>query len=186
GRLAPLFYASRNQINFLMPAGLATADNVSVQVVGVGGVVATGTIQVVAAAPAIFSEDASGRGAGAILNGVTFARGPFGVTTPQNPGDDKRTRLSIFLTGIRNLPNPDTTNDIRLADGSTLANLAESLTVTIGGTAVAVEFAGRHSVFLGLDQINVVLPAELAGRGTLDLVVRAASQSSNTVQVTIQ
>ena len=106
--------------------------------------------------------------------------------TPENSGDDKRTRLAIFLTGIRNLPNTDATNDIPLPEGGTLENVAESLQVTLAGTSVSVEFGGRHAVFVGLDQINVILPAEFAGRGTVDLVVSSGAQVSNTVQVTIQ
>lgn len=185
GQLTQLFYASPNQVNFLMPPAVP-AGTAEVVVTGNNSAISTGTVEVLATAPAIFSEDASGRGPGAILNAVTFRRGPFSVTTPEIPGDDKRTRLAIFLTGIRNLPNTDKANDIPLPGGGTLINVAESLRVTIDGRSVPVEFGGRHPVFAGLDQINVILPAELAGRGTLDLVVSSGSQVSNTVQVTIQ
>ena len=113
GQLARLFFASANQVNFLTPSEIATGT-AEVVVTGNNGAVATGTVEVQAAAPAIFTEDSSGTGPGSILNGVTFERGPFAVTTPENPGDDKRTRLAIFLTGIRNLPNTDPANDIPL------------------------------------------------------------------------
>ena len=185
GQLARLFFASANQVNFLMPSEIA-AGTAEVVVTGNNGAVATGAVEVQAAAPAIFTEDASGSGLGSILNGVTFERGPFAVTTPENPGDDKRTRLAIFLTGIRNLPNTDPTNDIPLPEDGTLVNVAESLQVTLDGAPVPVEFGGRHPVFAGLDQINVLLPEQFAGQGTVDLVVSAEGQVSNTVQVTIQ
>ena len=185
GQLARLFFASANQVNFLTPSEIATGT-AEVVVTGNNGAVATGTVEVQAAAPAIFTEDSSGTGPGSILNGVTFERGPFAVTTPENPGDDKRTRLAIFLTGIRNLPNTDPANDIPLAEGGTLLNVAESLQVTLDGAPVTVEFGGRHPVFAGLDQINVVVPEGFAGRGTVDLVVSAEGQLSNTVQVTIE
>ena len=185
GQLARLFFASANQVNFLMPSEIATGT-AEVVLTGNNGAVATGTVEVQAASPAIFTEDASGSSMGSILNGVTFERGPFAVTTPENPSEDKRTRLAIFLTGIRNLPNTDPTNDIPLSEGATLVNVAESLQVTLDGVPVPVEFGGRHPVFVGLDQINVLLPEEFAGRGTVDLVVSSEGQVSNTVQVTIQ
>lgn len=185
GQLAQLFFASANQVNFLMPSGVP-AGRAEVVVSGNNGAIAVGAVEVLASAPAVFTLDATGRGQGAILNAVTFRLGPFSVNTPENPGDDKRTRLAIFATGIRNLPNTDRNNDIRLSDGSTLVNVAESLRVTIAGTSVPVEFGGAHSFFSGLDQINVLLPAEFAGRGTVDLVVSSGAQVSNTVQVTIQ
>jgi len=185
GRLAPLFYASPNQVNFLIPSSVA-AGAAPVVVTGNNGAIASGTMQVVPVAPAIFTENASGSGPGSILNGVTFQRGPFSVTTPEIPGEDKRTRLAVFATGIRNLPNTDTKNDLALPGGGTLVNVAESLTVTVGNVSVPVEFAGAHPVFQGLDQINVILPAQLAGRGTVDVVVLAGSLISNLVQVTIQ
>lgn len=189
GRIAPLFFASPRQVNFAVPESI-TANVVDVIVTGDNGAIKTGTVTAAAVAPSIFTRNQTGSGPGAILNAVTNdlgqVGGPFTVTTPQNPGDDKRTRLAIYLTGVRNAPNTNAGNDLRLPTGEVLVNVAESVTVTIGGSQATVEFAGRHTVWIGLDQINVIVPAELAGRGTVDLIVRAGTVSSNTVQITIQ
>lgn len=188
GQLAELLYTSPGQVNFIMPMGVAVSQDGMAEVVATGsnGAIATGSVQVLAVAPSIFTLDFSGRGEGAILNGVTFKPGPFAVTTPENGSDDKRTRLAIFLTGVRNAPNTDPANDVTLPGGGKLINVAESVTVTVAGISVPVEYAGRQPTFMGLDQINVILTPELAGRGSVDLVVQAASQVSNTVKVTIQ
>ena len=104
GQDAQLLYVSPSQINFVMPASLAsgTAD-IAVQS---KDVTFRTTVEVRNAAPALFSRDSSGSGPGAILNAVTFARDPFLVETTANLGDDKRTRLAIYGTGIRYAGNP--------------------------------------------------------------------------------
>jgi uncharacterized protein (TIGR03437 family) len=60
------------------------------------------------------------------------------------------------------------------------------VTATIGGVAAPVVFAGRQSQFVGLDQVNMIIPASLRGRGTLDVRVSAAGATSNVVSVAIQ
>ena len=47
-------------------------------------------------------------------------------------------------------------------------------------------FAGPQSQFVGLDQVNVIIPASLRGRGTLDVRVSAAGSTSNAVSIAIQ
>src|ERR1700687_3610448 len=72
GQDAQLLYVSPLQINFVMPASLAsgTADIV-VQSKG-PGLTFHATVEVRNAAPALFSMNQSGSGQGAILNAVTF------------------------------------------------------------------------------------------------------------------
>ena len=65
--------------------------------------------------------------------------------------------------------------------GSGLAGVA----ATVGGSAAEVLFVGPQEEFVGVDQINLRLARTLAGRGSVDLVVTADGQMSNTVQVNI-
>lgn len=174
GQAVQLLYASPSQINFVMPAAIAsgTADIV-LQPAGTRT-----TVEVRNTAPGLFSMDASGAGAGAILNGVTFAFSPFLVETPENLGDDKRTRLSIFGTGIRYAGNP-------FLDPS-VTNAARSVTAQAGDAAgniyaLPVEYAGPAPVYFGFDQVNVVLPPQLDGIGAVSLTVTAGGVSSNVV-----
>ena len=73
--------------------------------------------------------------------------------------------LSLFGTGIRNR--------------STLT----AVSATVGGANARVEYAGAQGQFVGLDQVNIVVPRELAGRGALDVVVTVDGRTANTVQV---
>ena len=47
-----------------------------------------------------------------------------------------------------------------------------------------VLYAGAQATFAGLDQVNIgPLPASLAGKGTVNLVLTVESQTANTVEV---
>jgi uncharacterized protein (TIGR03437 family) len=60
------------------------------------------------------------------------------------------------------------------------------VTATIGSVAAQVVFAGPQSQFVGLDQVNVIVPASLRSRGTLDARVSAAGATSHVVSIAIQ
>jgi len=178
---AQLLYVSPTQINFVMPASLTsgTAD-VVVQSKTLGLTFRT-SVEVRSTAPGLFSRDSSGSGPGAILNAVTFARDPFPVETSANLGDDKRTRLAIYGTGIRYAGNP-------FLDPA-VTNVAGAVKVQARDSAgniydLPVEFAGAAPVYFGLDQVNVVLPPQLDGAGVVSVTLTAANVSSNIVTFT--
>jgi uncharacterized protein (TIGR03437 family) len=106
------------------------------------------------------------------------------VTTQENFGADKRTRLMIFAAGVvGNAVNFDPTNDVS-AGGVIIPNLAESVIVeahTQDGRTyrLPVEFAGGESLIAGLDHINVVLIPELQAAGLVDLTLIVNGQRSN-------
>ena len=60
------------------------------------------------------------------------------------------------------------------------------MTATIGGVASQVVFAGPQSQFVGLDQVNGMIPASLRGRGTLEVRISARGSTSNVVSIAIQ
>ena len=70
--------------------------------------------------------------------------------------------LSLYGTGIHN---------------------ASALTVTIGAVPASVEWEGPHSVYPGLDQINVQVPRRLLGRGIVPVSLTADGWRSNTVLI---
>jgi len=59
-------------------------------------------------------------------------------------------------------------------------------TVSIGGVTLPALYAGAQGVYAGLDQVNVLLPATLAGRGDVPLVITVAGWQSNTARITIK
>jgi uncharacterized protein (TIGR03437 family) len=157
-----LFYVSPGQINAQIspktPLGPAVLKVVSPTHPHIGSFMANVTIEA-AGSPGIFSETASGTRDGAILNAVTFARGPFTVTTLGKP-----TYLAIYVTGL---------------------DLSAPPAVAIGGVPVRVDYAGKAPGFVGLQQINVELPASLAGAGRVEVAVTSGGKTSNIVEVVI-
>jgi len=67
-------------------------------------------------------------------------------------------------------------------DSATAANV----TVTVNGANTPVLYAGPGGDSPGLDQVNVQLPASLAGKGNVNVQLTAGGVSANQVQVTIQ
>lgn len=181
-RLAPLFFVSPSQINYLVPAG--TAPGVAQVVVRNGSnITGVGAIIVAAVGPAFFSANANGQG---VVAGVALrikadgaqvfeplaeynaAQGRF-VPVPLELGaSTEEVFLILFGTGLRNR--------------SDLSNVR----VRIGGVETPVLFAGAAPGFTGLDQLNLQLPRSLAGRGVADIVVTVDGRQANTVQVTIK
>lgn len=162
---AGLFFVSPGQINAHIDASVPTGT-ANVVVTSPTGTFSTTITITYNAAAGLFSIAGTGSSEGAILNAITFALGPFTVTSPMGPAGSPvgPTYLAIYLTGL---------------------NLAASPTVTIGGVQVPVFYFGNAPCCTGLEQINVQLVPKLAGAGTVPVVVTAAGVTSNVVSVDI-
>jgi uncharacterized protein (TIGR03437 family) len=184
-RLARILYSSPTQVNFLMPAELATGKSTisigpSTQP---GSAIQATEMMIERVAPALFTANASGLGVPAALAIRVRADGTQSVEpvfncgsaagsclpTPLDLGPETdQLYLALFGTGIRKI-----------------ANLAE-IGLRIGGTPAEVVFAGAQGGFLGLDQINVRIPRSLIGRGDAAVIFSIAGRSSTPVTVNIK
>ena len=149
---AQLLYVSSDQINFVMPKNL-TAGIATIIVKNMYGEYSLGTVTLAAAAPGIFTRDASGRGEASAIasaDGITYQSSPYSLSV-----NGQSNYLSFFGTGFRGAAamNPDDENGV-----------AESVTATIGGVPARVLYAGAQGFFVGVDQINIELPRELSNR----------------------
>lgn len=162
-RLAPLFYVSPTQVNYLMPEATAPGNSV-VTITSSDGAISTGAAVVRQVAPALFTADASGSGTPAALLVRVLNDGTqkYESVTPQidlGPPTDQ-VFLVLFGTGLR---------------GRTAQS---AVTVTIGGENAEVTFASAQPDYVGLDQVNAKLPRTLAGRGSVTLVVTVDGQAT--------
>ncbi len=153
-----LFYVSPTQVNAAIDITV-TLGSKTLTLTSPTGTFTTQIDVVQAGAPGIFSLAGTGTRDGAILNAVTFARGPFSVTTLGQP-----TYLAIYTTGL---------------------DLSTTPKVTIDGISVPVLYAGPAPGFIGLQQINVQLLDQLAGAGRVGLMITAGGKTTNVVEAVI-
>ncbi len=178
-RLAPLFFVSPQQVNYQIPAG-TTPGAVTVAITASDGSSAFGIERVRNVAPAVFAANANGRGVAAgvavrVRNGaqifLPIARrdGTQFVPEPIDLGPDgDQVVLVLFGSGVRGRSD------------------LSAVKVAIGGVEVQPDYAGIAPGFVGLDQINVLIPRSLAGRSEIDVVVRADGAAANTTRIAIK
>ena len=61
-----------------------------------------------------------------------------------------------------------------------------AVTAKIGGADAPVLYAGAQGRLTGLDQVNVLLPRSLAGRGEIDLTLTVDGKPANLVKLSVQ
>jgi uncharacterized protein (TIGR03437 family) len=189
GVAVPVIYVSPWTIKFYVPADMPVGMT-EVIVSSQDGYICQGTVSVEKNVSRIMTTTDDENGAAFIANNQTMLP-DVTVDTPQNFGSDKRTRLSIFATGISgSVSNADITNDINLGGGLVRPNFAESITVEAraGGRVylLPVEFAGPQGLLPGLDQINVRLIPELKGAGVVQLTLVVGGRRSNTPSIIVK
>lgn len=174
---APLLYVSPTQINFQVPSDVASG-NAKITVTSGDNTKSTGSAQVAAVAPGIFSLNNAGLAASVAIrvasNGsetvepvfTTDAGGAIIAAPIAGVGTDP-VYLELFGTGLQGA-----------ASGT--------VQVTIGGLNAPALYAGAQGAFPGLDQINLEIPARLAGKGVVPIQVTAGGIAANPVTITVQ
>jgi uncharacterized protein (TIGR03437 family) len=119
--------------------------------------------------PAIFTLDQSGSGPGAAVDAFTGAFGPFNAK--QSNGQPNI--ISVFGTGL----GADATD----VDG----NVNASVQATIDGAPATVDYAGRAPGFTGLNQFNLIFPANITP-GSHTLIFSRNGIPSNQVSFTVR
>ena len=155
GQSALMFYASPEEVVFVVPDGLADGPAEFV-VTNRDGFSSRANATIAATAPGIFTVAGDGEGDAIVLDADTQIAGLFDPTNGRLP-------LSIFATGVAH---------------------ARNVSVTINGQPVQVETVAP-SGFPGLDEIHVLVPPELRGAGRSTLVATADNVQGNTTTITL-
>lgn len=168
---APLLYVNPTQVNFQVPWE-TSLGNATVAISVNGTTSNSVTVPVVTAAPALFVYG-SGR---AVVQNTDFS-----LNTPSNPAKVGST-IMVYLTGSGPVSPP--VNDGAPAPTNSLVNITSAYSATIGSAPAEVKFAGLAPGFVGLVQMNIVVPAGLA-QGDYPLTVTIAGETSNSATVSV-
>jgi polyvinyl alcohol dehydrogenase (cytochrome) len=178
---AQVLAATSGQINYVVPAEAALGQAI-VTASDSSGATQSTPIQISQASPGIFSANENGQGVAAAQALIVHADGSRAflqvfqcdsapgscVPTPIDLGSSAdQVFLTLYGTGIRNAAG------------------LQNVTCTIGGETTPAVFAGPQGSFNGLDQVNIQIPSDLAGRGVVNVVLSVDGQLSNTVTINV-
>jgi uncharacterized protein (TIGR03437 family) len=181
-RLAPLFFVSPTQVNYQIPAGTAAGAAI-VTIISGDGAVSTGVAIIKAVAPGLFSAEADGQGVAAAVALRVRADG----SRSYEPVAQADPSQSYFVARPIDLgPATDQVYLILFGTGIRQRSSLSTVIATIGGVDAEVSYAGGQGEFAGLDQINLLVPRGLAGRGEVDILLTVEAQMANAVRVSIK
>jgi uncharacterized protein (TIGR03437 family) len=182
GIAAPMIYASRTQVSAVVPYEMAFVANSSVSIEYAGETSNADRLSLVAAAPGLFAQNASGSGPGAILNQDNSLNGPGHAAA-------KGSIVQMFLTGEgQTSPQPVTgaITTVTLPPPQVTPAPVQPIQVSINGQPALYTYAGEApGMVAGVMQLNVQIPAN-APSGALSIQVSVGgnvSQSGVTVAV---
>jgi uncharacterized protein (TIGR03437 family) len=179
---AKLFFVSPMQVNYLIPAGIAPGP-ATVTLTSGDGSTAAGMVQIANVAPGLFSANADGRGVAAAY----ILRAPNNSSQVSEPISVWDAELNRFIAKPIDLRAVgEQVYLVLFGTGIRYHSGLSSLTVQIGGLNTMVLYAGPQNGYTGLDQVNLLLPPQLAGRGEVDVVLTADGRTTNTVRVSFK
>jgi uncharacterized protein (TIGR03437 family) len=174
---APLFYSIHgtvlDQLAVQVPFELAGQTSATAEVT-VGGLTSIArTFVLDNASPGIFTLNQQGTGAGALthLNGALVSE-----QDPARPAEI----LVLYATGLGVTSPPLDTG--RPSAGNATATQA---TVTIDGTQAEVLFSGTTPGLVGLNQVNVRVPAGTRAGSNIPVLLYVAGKQSNEVTIAV-
>jgi uncharacterized protein (TIGR03437 family) len=167
---APLFYVSSDQVDFQVPFELAPNQSYPIVATLNGVSSVPGRFSVAPATPAVvFNPDGTvvaQHGSGSLVTGAS----------PAKPGEP----LVIYLVGMGSLTTPVATG--QATTGQTTVSITPQ--VTLNGENVFLFYQGLTPGFVGLYQINLIVPSD-AATGTLPLVVTQNGFAANVTQLIV-
>ena len=173
GRAMPLFSVFPGQINAQIPLE-CPASGTMPAIITVGGQSGTQTFNLAPASPGIFTMNASGIGDGVILHADNSFVSP---AKPASGGEE----VVMYATGLGSTNPPFATGSAANQLNSTVLPVS----VTIGGKNAQVIHAGLAQGFVGLYQVNVLVPSGIPGSQPVLITVGSlyASRAGVTMSV---
>ena len=176
---ASLLFVSPGQVNYVIPPGLTTGTATTTITNG-NGTSVTGTILIRAVAPGLFAAnaDATGVVAGYMQRVRANGASTFESIIQYDSASKRQIAAAVDLSSTT-----DKVYLIIFGTGFRNRSSLSGITCDIGAIGTTVEYAGMQGYYVGLDQINILLPLSLAGKGEVNIVLRVEGISANIVTV---
>jgi uncharacterized protein (TIGR03437 family) len=158
GIAIPLLFVSPGQINAQVPWELAGQTSATMTVTNIGGTSPASSVPLQASYPAIFPVGPDGFGA-ILIAGTSILAAPVGTFPGSRPAQ-RGEYVEVFCTGFGPVSNQPATGTAALL--SPLSMTTATVTAGVGnagGVPAIVPFAGLAPGFVGVYQINVLIPA---------------------------
>ena len=176
---APLLFVGPNQINFQIPPGVALGSAVPAQLTKADGTTLLTTLNITPSAPGIFTVLQNGQGQAAAYN----------QDNTQNFGTNPAPRgsvIQLYATGAGDTTPQLAPGEPAPASGNPLVFTKVQPTVMIGGVQAQVQFSGMAPGYVGLWQINAVIPANITPGPAVPVTISAGGVTSNTATIAVQ
>jgi uncharacterized protein (TIGR03437 family) len=181
-RPAPLFFVSPTQVNYQIPTGTA-AGAATVTIASGDGTVSTGVALINAVAPSLFAANGNGQGAAAAL---ALRIKPDGAQSYEPVAQFDAAQNKFVARPLDLGPETEQVFLILFGTGIRQRSSLSSVITTIGGAYAQVSFAEAQPGLVGVDQVNVLVPRSLAGRGEVDVLLTVEAQMANAARVNIK
>ncbi len=174
GIAAPLTYAGLNQINAAVPWELGNATTATVVVNNNGTSSANFQVNLAPTAPSLFVATQNGSGQGAIVN-------QDGSLNSSTNGASAGSFIALYATGGGAETPVVASGTVTPLNSTNLPAPNLPVTVTLGGVAAQVQYAGAApGIVSGVLQINVMIPNNVSA-GNQPVVVTIGGVSSPAV-----
>ena len=185
GRLLPLIYSSGGLISAVVPYDLEVDAQYTLAVGRGTALSGTETVAIAAVQPAVFLVDASGDGSVAqsvwtrLKAGTAIDPSRIAPANPIKAGD----KVVVYCTGLGAVEGA---LDVSMPAPSTPPKVINPVTLTIGGVAVPVSFAGLVPGLTGVYQVQFTLPAGMSTGDGIPMVLSMLGQTSVAVNLSMR
>jgi len=181
GRKLPLVYAGVNQVNAMIPYDLPINATHQIVVQRGSALSVPEPVGLLSSQSGVFTRDLTGQGAGIVVKvAADGTQSLVGADDPVKAGD----AIVIYCSGLGDV-DPRQIAGVPVAATPLTATL-EPVTVTIGGKAAQVFFAGLTSGFTGLYQVNAFVPAGVSPGDAVPLLITQSGRSSPPVTISVR
>jgi uncharacterized protein (TIGR03437 family) len=181
GETAPLYVVTAGQINAMLPFDLPVNTSLPVVVTRGNALSAPQPVSIVSAQPGVFTQTANGEGVGAVV--IVNSDGSeieVGAAISAKAGDV----LAIYCTGLGDVSPTEVAGFP--ASPLPLSQAIDTVRLTIGGVNAQVLFAGPTPGFIGLYQVNAIVPSGINPSQQVPLVLSQGGRTSATVTMPLQ